>query len=782
MKTLLRLVVEHPWLAVSLTIVITLLCGAGVLVRGVAFNGSPETLAKRDGSLAFFKEIQDTFGDDRVIIVAFTTRDVFEPRFLTKLDRLTTRLASLNQVSAALSLTNVKTVRREEGGIVVERLVPRAAMTTWGETELRRLKESVTSDPLYVGHYVSRDGRTTSISVFLDTSSEGETRAAADAVEQIARSESGGDEMMLAGVPIMDARGIRSMVRDMLLVSPLAALLCFLVFLIAFRSLWGAALLLGALVMGLVWVTGLMSWLGYEFTIATVSLPTVLLAVGSSYMFHILNQYRISIASVDESASIDERRRQWITGLRFIGPAVIVSGTTTMAGFGALASSTVPTARDMGLFEAIGIFFMLVLSLGFVPAVLSLLRPSALGRRGQTSDDYARWLNKVLRHATALILFRRRSVLVVSIFLTIIIGAGVLRLRVNTDYLRIFPPGGETVMDAEKLHERLAGAAPVMIVVSGQPGAATDPVFLRAVARLEEFAAGQPGVDATISIADIVERIGFVTRGGGTGKPAIPDDPTAVRAQFDEYLSQDSSLRRLVNRDGSRVAIILRTHIFSSNELKLLTQRIDQWSRANLPSGVSARPTGSVVLLNNASDAVARSQTSSLAIAVISIYLMMVIMFRSPGTGLLALIPNLLPIIGYFGFLGWAGITLDITSSLIASAVLGLAVDNAVHMIRRYRQAAEERGASSRAERGWSMWLTMLRTGKPIVLANLMLIAAFLLFMLSSFVPVRIGGLLWAVTIFGCLAADLMFLPALIESRPFEKVALGRSVSASRGG
>jgi predicted RND superfamily exporter protein len=191
--------------------------------------------------------------------------------------------------------------------------------------------------------------------------------------------------------------------------------------------------------------------------------------------------------------------------------------------------------------------------------------------------------------------------------------------------------------------------------------------------------------------------------------------------------------------------------------------------------GTSARPTGSSVLLNDASDAIAASQTSSLDIALVSIYLMMVILFRSFATALLALIPNLLPIICFFGFLGWTGIYLDITTSLVASAALGLAVDNAVHTIRRYRQCLNDRDAASDESEGWAMWLTLLRTGKPMVLANVMLTAAFLIFVLSSFVPVRTAGLLWAVTIMACLASDLIFLPALMKSWPFARVAPGVS-------
>jgi predicted RND superfamily exporter protein len=229
--------------------------------------------------------------------------------------------------------------------------------------------------------------------------------------------------------------------------------------------------------------------------------------------------------------------------------------------------------------------------------------------------------------------------------------------------------------------------------------------------------------------------------------------------------------------------IILRANLFSSNELRELTRQIDEWSVVNLPPGITQRATGSIILLNDASDAVAASQSSSLAIALVTIYLMMVVLFRSFSTGLLALIPNLLPIVCYFGFLGWSGTALDITTSLVASAVLGLAVDNAVHMIRRYRQCVAERrptaggiavpAALSATDEGWAMWLTMLRTGKPMVLANLMLIAAFLVFVLSSFVPVRIAGILWALGIGTCLLADLIFLPVLMKSKLFARAALG---------
>jgi predicted RND superfamily exporter protein len=786
-----KLVVSRPKLIISLTLAITLAFASVLVVRGVQFNGSLQTLAKKDSSLDFYNEVKSIFGDDRVIIIALTADDVFDRNFLANLSALTARLKTVSGVDDVQGLTNIKAIRKSEGGLTVDRLIP--ANPT--DAQLQQLRSSVTNDPLYVKNYVSADGKTAAIDVFLKPLGEAETRSVAEDVERIAKEGAGGSELTVAGVPIMDARGIHSMLRDMLLLSPLAGLLCLIFYFLAFRSLWCAVLPVFALTMGLVWVIGLMSLLGTPITIATLSLPTVLIAVGGSYMFHVINQYRLSAAEgapVGNATGLDGRvgpcpdqpytaadcRPSWACGLRFIIPSVFVSGLITTAGFGALASSTIPAARDMGIFEAIGVSIVLLLTLTFVPAVLALFPPKAFGHRQRTGCDYARWLTAPLKNITALVLHRSRTVWIAFILLSVMIGVGFFRMEVNTDYLKIFPSSSPTVQDAEKLHQRLAGAATIELVVSGPARAVYDPVFLKSVSALEQFATAQPGVDSAVSVADIVKRIGGLL--GPPGSPdEIPADPRAVESVYHDFLSNEPSLSRLVDTnhgsEGSRAVIILRTNIFSSNDLQALTSRISNWAAKNMPGDTHAEATGSVVLLDNASDAVATSQLSSLAIALVSIYIMMVLLFGSLLTGLLALIPNLLPIIGFFGFLGWTGIPLDITTSLVATAALGLAVDNAVHMIRRYRQSC---GLSH--DEGWIMWHTMLRTGKPMILANVMLIGAFLIFMFSSFVPVRLAGLLWAVTISACLAADLIFLPVLMKSKVFARSAVGKEAMAVR--
>ncbi|HKG23973.1 MAG TPA: MMPL family transporter, partial [Blastocatellia bacterium] len=253
-------VVLHPKLVIGATVLITLILGGAILKRGVSFNGSPETLSRNDDALRFFNEIRSTFGDDRIVIAALTTGDVFTTPFLEKLDRLTSRLAALKGVSDAQSLTNIKTITRTGDGVTISRLVPPNLLSDRSEDSahlLRGLKESVTRDPLYVRHIVSEDGRSTAISIFIEPLTEKESQVLAREIDRVAKEEAGEDELMLAGVPIMDTRAIDNMVRDMLVCSPVAALLCFGVFLVAFRSFWGAALPMVALGIGIIWTIGL---------------------------------------------------------------------------------------------------------------------------------------------------------------------------------------------------------------------------------------------------------------------------------------------------------------------------------------------------------------------------------------------------------------------------------------------------------------------------------------------------------------------------------------------
>src|SRR5438093_5634514 len=153
MIQLAKVVVHNPNTIIVGTLVVTLGFLAAILIRGITFNGSPETLARKDQTFRFYNETRNIFGDDRIIVVGVTTTDVFTSTFLERLDRLTNRLAAVPGVDQAMSLTNIKAIRREPAGVAVGRLVDTRNLSQAPPAQLDKLKQEVTSDPLYARHY-----------------------------------------------------------------------------------------------------------------------------------------------------------------------------------------------------------------------------------------------------------------------------------------------------------------------------------------------------------------------------------------------------------------------------------------------------------------------------------------------------------------------------------------------------------------------------------------------------------------------------------------------------
>src|SRR5436190_3989806 len=178
-----KFVVSYPKTIISATLAITIIHVAIILTYGISFNGSPETLARKDQTFNFYNETRKLFGDDRVIIVAITTDAVFTPAFLERLDRLTNKLAAVPGVDQALSLTNIKAIRRDQAGVSVGRLIDLRSPGLENADQFETLKQQVTSDPLYARHYVSVDGRTAAIDVLLKSLNESQTRSVAELLE-----------------------------------------------------------------------------------------------------------------------------------------------------------------------------------------------------------------------------------------------------------------------------------------------------------------------------------------------------------------------------------------------------------------------------------------------------------------------------------------------------------------------------------------------------------------------------------------------------------------------
>lgn len=742
-------IVKHPKQVIALVALLTAISALG-LRHGVVLDVSPLSfIQKSSKDRVDYESARHDFGDDLYLVIALVADDVFSRESIAKLRALDRRIKSIHGVASALSIVDAPYARGTADGASVEKLIPP------GEVSDERLSEArivATTDRLYAGQLVSLDSKTAAFTILLDQSAPTAERHRITSEIYEAAKSAGFASVYFAGDPFSQWRSTEAIGNDLTLLLPITSLCIALVLWLAFRSWVAVVIPLLTIGLGLAWMFGVMGFANARFTILALMLPTLLLAIGCSYLIHVFNQ----IGLVNASTGPETRAEHIIEeALSFIVLPVVVSALTIIAGFLSLAFTHIPAIRETAIYAALGAICTMVLSLTFVPAVLVLL-----GRRGATfttglGGNLIGLIEKVGRLATT----REGWLYAVTAIVVVVSLIGMLRIQIDIDYFHFFRPASETSTGLAEVGRRLSGAVNFDVIVEGNgPGAMESPPALERIAELQQWVEkSHLGVDRTISIVDFIRHINRAFNKNDPSAYAIPTDERVLR----DLLSDREQLKGFLTADGRKARVLLRSRLSASRDMAATIAEITRHGQEIFP-GYRIYATGTLALMNSTSDSIGREQVKSVTIALLTIYVMLALLFRSWRVGLTALVPNLVPVLFFFGFMGWRDIPLNITTSLVASVVLGLAVDNSVQFIVRFRQAQKENCPVRDA-----IVASLRLSGRPIIYANVALAATFAIFTISNFQPIGSFGLLSAVTILGCVVEDLVLLPARLTSPVF---------------
>ena len=237
--------------------------------------------------------------------------------------------------------------------------------------------------------------------------------------------------------------------------------------------------------------------------------------------------------------------------------------------------------------------------------------------------------------------------------------------------------------------------------------------------------------------------------------PPFWEDPTSLEPVWSMVRSSPETFRSAISGDFARGNIVVRTTLSGPREIEDTLARIRDYIAQHFPAELSVHPTGALVLLTGTSSEIVAGQVRSLSLALAVIFVVMAVMFLSVRVGVLAILPNALAIVVFFGILGWLGIFLNLGTSLIATIALGIAVDSTIHYMTRL-----SRELQGEADQPAAMRRTVSAIGIPVVYTTVALFFGFLTFGVSNFVPIQSFGLLTAVTLAVALVANLVVLPA----------------------
>jgi hydrophobe/amphiphile efflux-3 (HAE3) family protein len=697
-----------------------------------------------DEGRRFYDHVRRLFGSDETILVALVDEDVFTAENLHRIKRMVHRIEGIDGVHHVVSLTNALNIRAENGDLAIEPFVDEVPEDP---ARLQAIRREALENPIYAGSIVSRDARAAALTVYLMDISEREflARGIHRQIERIAREESGGAKVWITGPAYVKAEMSRVLLTDLSRTIPLASIVIFLVALFCFRTLAGALIPLVTVGIALIWTLGLVAWLGASLNVITVVLPPLVLVVGFAYAIHVVSEYYEVLRHGEAGADGTVKE-----ALRRVALPVLLAGATTSAGFLSLATSPLGAIRQFGLFTTAGVAATMVVTLTFAPALLQLLPSSRRVRERSGADGFER----LARRIAAFDVRRRAPILIAGAVVAVIALVGVSQIRISTDVIRLFDPESTVRRDFEAINEHLEGSDALYVVaMANYRDAFKEPVNLREVEKLQHWLEGQPEIGGTTSLVDYLR---LINRGFHDDDPAylaIPE-PKALVAQLLLFGANDE-LESFVDSRYQTVSILVRSKAIDSGDVTALVRRIET-RLESLPDHLEARVTGNSVLINETSDEIALGQAVSLALAFFIIYAMLCLLFMSFRVGALALIPNALPVLVYFGTLGLTGITLNTTTGLVACLVLGIAVDDTIHFLARFNSAARRLAdeAEGVSEALWSV-------GRPVTYTSAALCLGFLTITTSELQNQVQFGALAAFTLGFAWLVDVILTPAL---------------------
>src|SRR5881397_2072273 len=754
-----RWLVRYPLVFVAANLLVTAVLGVFALririessLESVLPAGAPE--------VEYYTRVRATFGSDDVGVVGVRADDIFAPATIGKIARVTDALGRISGVERVLSIANA--VDPAEDVFKPPRLLPSIPPSS---VEVQELKQKLRSTPLYGKNLVADDFKGAAINVFFRNLTDAEylDLGIDDQIRDVLAGESGPERFFYTGAAHVKQAAVELMRRDLFRFTPIALLA---ILWLSFWTVRGVVLPVVSVVMALVWTLGALVLDGKALTLGTFVLPPLLLVVGSSYAIHVMARYyeQVDLRAPREELVVRAFLRVWLP--------LLISAVVTAIGFGSLGVNRITAIRDLGLFAVVGIACLTCTSLGFLPAALELLGTEPrTARSGKISPRLSRALTRLGQHAYA----SRAKILAGAAVLCVAGLLGALAIRVDSDFLYYFDEKSEVRVDTETINREIVGSNPFYIVIEGpSPGFLKRWEVLREIKDLQRFLGGLPGITSSVSLVDYMELLESGLNRSGAGDLVIDEEGNIVPApkprsfleepkNLEPVLSMiatsPATFKSVVTEDFGETNILVRTNLSGSRRIEETLARIRSWIGAHFPAELRVHLTGNLVLLSGTESDIVAGQIKSLSLALGIIFVVLALMFLSVRIGFFAILPNVVPIVLFFGTMGWLGILLNLGTSLIAAIALGIAVDSTIHYMARLN--LELRGETDQTA---ALVRTLRTVGVPIVYTTIALFFGFLTFALSGFVPIKNFGILAGVTMATALGANLVLLPALLAT------------------
>ena len=723
---------------------------AGYFLQNLHFDYNFENFFPlEDPDLEFYQEFKSHFESDNdfVLIGIEHKPSVFNASFLTQIDSLTSELKRLEIVENVQSPTEVKQIIMGPlGPIQVPYLHPDKPKRLGSDSN------RIYQTDFLIGSLLSSDAQSVALLLQITPNlSKAKSDVVVDKIDAVL-SKYDFQNIHVSGRFHGQKYVIEKMQYELAFFMGISLLLLTAFLFFTFRSWWGIWVPLTVVILSVVWLLAIMTLTGKALDIMSILLPVILFVVGMSDVIHIITRY------IEELRNGETKIEALKITFKHIGLATFLTSLTTAIGFLTLLTANIMPVKDFGGYTAIGVFLAFILAFTLLPAILYLKKTPEV----KTKYLQTLWWTNAMHRLFHWMLQNRKYVAVFFILLTLLSLVGISRIKVDNYLLEDLADDDPHRADFEYFENHFSGVRPFDVAVWTNDSTAdfTDYHVLVQLDSLESYLKDHYQIGFIASPLAFVKMMNQAVNGGKVNYYKLPQSEEEY-LKIKKYYLQSSKLKAfqsVLSDDRTMARISAKIQDFGGYKMKKLTEQLKAEKSQIIDTEIiDFRLTGMSLLIDKNNESLASNMMFGLLIAFGVIALIMGMLFKSFKMVVITLIPNILPLLFIGGFMGFMGYDLKVSTSIIFTIAFGIAVDDTIHYMSKFRMELNK-GRSLI----YALKRTSISTGKAITITSIILMSGFVSLIFSTFTSTFYIGLLVSITLLFAVISDLILLPVLI--------------------
>ena len=564
-----------------------------------------------------------------------------------------------------------------------------------------------------------------------------------------------GIDLRVSGMPYIRTLNAKSIIDEISLFIGASLLITSLIFFFFFRSFRATIISLAIVIIGVMWTFGFLGLFNYEITVLTAVVPSLIIVIGIPNCIFLTNKYQ------QEYLAHGNKARALQRVITKVGTATLMTNLTTAAGFATFIITNSELLKEFGIVASVSIMALFFLCLIIIPIYYSYQAVPREKHLEHLSRDYTRalmnWIEKMVRQ-------NKRDVYIVAALLFAVSLFGAFQIKTSGSLIEDMPKKTGFFSDILFFEKEFDGIMPLEITIDTKRKKGVMKLStLEKMDELQKTIEAIPELSKPVSILNLVK---YSKQAYYNGNPEFYNLPTSQEQSFILSYAKNTAknskkdiMKSYVDSLGqvARVTTFMRD-IGTGNMEKIENQLLAKTNAIFPPDRYNVTMTGKAYVFEKGTKYLLDNLVSSLLFAIFLIALLMTFMFRSFIMVVVAIIPNLLPLIITGGLMGYFGIPLKPSTILVFSIAFGLSVDDTIHFLAQYRQELVRNHWKIKR----SVFATLKEAGVSMFYTSVVLFAGFSVFMLSDFGgTVALGGLVAITLVFGMLS-NLILLPSLV--------------------